>query len=336
MSTVNLYDVLNVSQDSTPKEIKDAYRGLVKEFHPDKPGGDAEMFELVTHAYNILINPNTRKEYDEVYALSKQVETSHFDLKSKSEAYYKATDTDITKKKKSKDDQKKDFERAFEDMDRKHGYRRDKDFEEELTEKDTTRRLRDLQLAREQDDIESIHDKIFDDGRFDLARFNAAFDEMHKGHTELIHHQGNPEAYNVIGGGANFSSIDNLEDLYANDDGLGTSVYGPVKLDNGKKKKLTKEDIARISSADYTKNHNYKDKSYNKTLEEKIEEMKLERQKLEDRTLNDFNTDPSCGGYGIFSGLGMKNLNTVTWDDDEDIKTRYNRLLELRKNDLRK
>ena len=50
MSTVNLYDVLNIEQDATKNQIKDAYIKLVKEFHPDKPKGDAEMFELITHA----------------------------------------------------------------------------------------------------------------------------------------------------------------------------------------------------------------------------------------------------------------------------------------------
>lgn len=335
MSTVNLYDVLNVSQDSTQKEIKDAYRVLVKEFHPDKPGGDAEMFELVTHAYNILINPETRKNYDEIYALSKHIETSHFDLKTKSKAYYDAVDTDITKKKKNKDDVKTDFKKAYEEMDRKHGYKRDKDFEEELNEKDTSRRLRDIKLAREQDDIESIHDKIFDDGRFDISRFNAAFDALHKGHSELIPHQGNPEAYNIIGGGTNYSSLDNLEDLYTEDDNLGNSHYGSVKLDPSKKKKLTKEDIAKLAAAEYTKRHNYKDKEYTKSLEERMKERDFENKKLEDRTISDFDTDPTCGGYGIFNGLG-KNLNTITWDDDEDVKTRYSRLLELRKNEMRK
>lgn len=336
MSTVNLYDVLNISQDSTPKEVKDAYRILVKEFHPDKPGGDAEMFELVTHAYNILINPSSRKEYDEVYALSKHIKSSHFDLKEKSKSYYDGLDTDITKKKKSKEDQKNDFKKAYDDMDRKHGYKRDKDFEEELKEKDTTRRLRDLQLAREQDDIESIHDKIFEGDRFDIERFNAAFDALHKGHSELIPHQGNPEAYNVMGGGANYSSIDSLEDLYAEDDTLGTSLYGSIKLDTGKKKKLTKEEIAKLSIANYTKNHNYRDKEYNKSLEERINERLYENKKLEDRTMGDFDTDPTCGGYGIFSGLGIKDLNALNWNDDEDIKTRYNKLLELRKSEMRK
>lgn len=334
MSTVNLYDVLDVAQDCETKEIKNAYRNLVKKFHPDKPGGDAEMFELVTHAYNILVNPKTRIEYDEVYALSKQVDSTHFDLKNKAASYYDALDKDS--KKKTMDESKIDFKRAFEEMDRKHGYARDPEIVDKLSEKDTTRKLRDLELAREQDDIESIHDNIFEGGMFNLDKFNAAFDALHKGHNELIQHSGNPNAWNAVDGfGGNFGSIDSYETLYQDDVGFGGSQFGSVKLDHTKtKKKLTKDDITKLTAAEYTKNHNYKDKDYMKSLDEKIRERDLETKKLEDRELKDFSTDATCGGYGIFSGLGMNNMSTIQWDDDEDIKTRYNRLLEMRKNNL--
>ncbi len=337
MSTVNLYDVLNIPQECTTKEIKEAYRGLAKQFHPDKPTGDAEMFELVTHAYNILVNHKSRKDYDEIYALSKQVETSHFDLKLKSRDYFTAIDNDVTKKKKPKEEYEHEFKKVFEDMDRKHGYKRDKSVVEPLSEKKTTKRLRDFELARQQDDIENIHDEIFEGGRFDLERFNAAFDAMHKVHTELIPHSGNPMAYN-LGEGIqdNFGSVDNYEDLYGEDDLVGNSIYGTVKLDTGIKKKLTKEDVGKISSAEYTKGHNYKDKTYAKTLDEKLRERNQETTKYDDREINDFDASDNCGGYGIFNQLGIKNLNAISWDDSEDIKTRYNRMLEMRKTGVEK
>lgn len=332
MSTVNLYDVLDVAQDCSIRDIKNAYRKLVQEFHPDKPGGNAELFELVAHAYNILVNPTSRSEYDEIYALSKQVSSSHFDLKSKSKGYYKAQETDITTKK-TKGEQEHDFKKVFEDMDKKHNYKRNKEYEVELSEKETKSLLRDLELAREQDDIEHIHEKIFDDGRFDIDRFNEAFDAMNKGPLEMIPHSGNPDAYNMLGGyGSNFSSIDNYDDLYAEDDNIGGSLYGSVKLTSEKKKKLSKDDVNKLSGASYTKGHNYRDKDYNKTLEQKMQERNMETEKFKNREMNDFDTDPNCGGYGIFGKMGMKNLGTMEWDnDEEDLKLRYNRLLEMRK-----
>ncbi|KQP01201.1 molecular chaperone DnaJ [Leifsonia sp. Leaf264] len=60
------YEVLGVSREATPDEIKKAYRRLARELHPDvNPGADAsERFKLVTHAYDVLSDPKQRQQYD--------------------------------------------------------------------------------------------------------------------------------------------------------------------------------------------------------------------------------------------------------------------------------
>jgi molecular chaperone DnaJ len=64
----DFYKVLGVSDSATEKEITRAYRKLAKENHPDaKPGDNAAetRFKEISEAYDVLGDPDKRKEYDE-------------------------------------------------------------------------------------------------------------------------------------------------------------------------------------------------------------------------------------------------------------------------------
>lgn len=60
------YATLNIRSDATPGEIKQAYRRLVKQFHPDsgQAGGDRETIIQLNAAYEVLNDPQRRSAYD--------------------------------------------------------------------------------------------------------------------------------------------------------------------------------------------------------------------------------------------------------------------------------
>ncbi|XP_058091315.1 chaperone protein dnaJ GFA2, mitochondrial [Magnolia sinica] len=69
MATRDYYDVLGVSKNASPSDIKKAYYALAKKLHPDtnKDDADAERkFQEVQRAYEVLKDEEKRSLYDQV------------------------------------------------------------------------------------------------------------------------------------------------------------------------------------------------------------------------------------------------------------------------------
>ncbi len=64
----DLYDILGVSSDADTADIKSAYRGLARKYHPDVNPDDPEAedkFKSASAAFEVLSDPEKRKLYDE-------------------------------------------------------------------------------------------------------------------------------------------------------------------------------------------------------------------------------------------------------------------------------
>lgn len=71
MKYIDYYETLGVAKTASEKEIKQAYRKLARQHHPDLHQGDAkaaaeEQFKLINEAYEVLGDPDKRAKYDQL------------------------------------------------------------------------------------------------------------------------------------------------------------------------------------------------------------------------------------------------------------------------------
>lgn len=95
---VDYYELLGVTKESTPEEIKKAYRKMAKQYHPDVNNGEDTVFKQINEAYDILGNENNKKKYDEEYQRRQNGDyTSSDDVEEEQEVNYEDVKKHYTK-----------------------------------------------------------------------------------------------------------------------------------------------------------------------------------------------------------------------------------------------
>lgn len=84
METIDPYEVLNLSKQFTWIELKEAYRKLAMNTHPDKEGGNKDLFNIITYCFQKLAKEYKKREMD----------LSHYDLKKQSTEYFNKITSD--------------------------------------------------------------------------------------------------------------------------------------------------------------------------------------------------------------------------------------------------
>jgi len=70
MAKRDYYEVLGVPKTASPEEVKSAYRKLARQYHPDVAKDDPKAaeakFKEISEAYEVLADPQKRKNYDQL------------------------------------------------------------------------------------------------------------------------------------------------------------------------------------------------------------------------------------------------------------------------------
>lgn len=88
---MNYYEILQVSKNASSAEIKNAYKKLVKKYHPDLYKGDKNFAEQkikeINEAYDILSNPEKKLAYDESF-YHPEISTNDYDTPQQTPANF--------------------------------------------------------------------------------------------------------------------------------------------------------------------------------------------------------------------------------------------------------
>ncbi len=98
---IDFYTIFNIPSTAELEEIKSAFRGLIKRYHPDtssiKSDNLTEKLDLIVRGYKILIDSDQRIQYDRLLHQDRRMSPSGYAIISKKRIKYSATLKDMLK-----------------------------------------------------------------------------------------------------------------------------------------------------------------------------------------------------------------------------------------------
>jgi hypothetical protein len=193
------YRILGVDETASQLDIKRAYQSKLKKLHPDKIAQTPEniaKYKLLREAGDLLSDPHERKAYD---AQKKQESISN-DFSTQRDTFkefIKLQEQTITAE--DKQHAKLSFDQEL------AKYTKDT----QMSTNESSRRVEDMMLQREQDELEATCENVFEGRQFNQSEFNKLFDRKQKKHGNgIVKYQGDILAANDMGGDSYCSAIE--------------------------------------------------------------------------------------------------------------------------------
>lgn len=227
---VDLYELLDIEIDVRPEEIKKAYLKLSKIHHPDN-GGNNDMFQEITKAYEILFNKESRKEYD-LYYLKRNMDEFGGDdllkLKREHKNFMNSNTKPISEEKLSEL-----YKTYFKDTIK----------EEILEDTDLTQRINNINLERETMDIEVEDDTLYKQIESNESyTLNDVFEYMK--HKDNVNDENRIVENNIYT--LDTLPKNNINYYSLDDDNLESTLYSSISTYN----ELSKDNINELNISD--------------------------------------------------------------------------------------
>jgi len=144
----NFYEILELNEDASVDQIRKGYLRLAKKYHPDQ-GGNSEMFELISKAYECLSKPEFKKNYDLEFNNMKDDE-----YKNKLNIDYLKYEFDDFKKKNDKMLSNSEIDNIYNNFFKNNNIQKDNSFKTN----DFINKITDIKTEREMNEIEFTDD----------------------------------------------------------------------------------------------------------------------------------------------------------------------------------